>query len=103
MNHCHSNHSLTRLRKPLVILAEATIPSQPTEGSLDHPPLRHHLESLLLVTPLGDHQLPSTLRPHPVDQPPLLIDPICPDDLQPRAPILDAPQHRLGPVVILHV
>src|SRR3954465_6271307 len=98
MNHCHANHSLTRLRKPLVILAETTIPSQPTERPLDHPPLRHDLEPLLPVAPLRDHQLPSPLRPPPVDQPLLLIDPVRPDDLQPRTTTLDRPQHRLGPV-----
>src|SRR3954466_2365890 len=103
MNHWHPNHSLTRLRKLLVILAEATITSQPSEGPLDYPTLGHDLESLLLVAPLRDHQLPATLRPHPVDQPLLLIDPIRPDDLQPGTTILDRPQQRLDTVVILHI
>src|SRR4051812_27158707 len=97
MNHCQANHGLTRLRQSFIILAETTITSQPREGPLDHPPLRHVLEPLLLVAPLDDHQLPPTPRPNPVDQPPLLIDPARPDDLQPRTTTLDGPQHRLGP------
>src|SRR3954451_21223034 len=101
MNHCHPNHGLTRLRKPLVILAESTIPSQPAEGPLHHPTLRHHLESLLLVAPLGDRQFPAAFAPHPVDQPPLLVDPIGPHHLQSRTTILDPTHHRLGTVVIL--
>src|SRR3954470_10910335 len=48
-----------------------------------HPTLRQELEPLLLVAPLDDRQLPPTSRPHPVDQPPLLIDPIGPDHLEP--------------------
>src|SRR5947209_17558692 len=98
MNHCHLNHGLTRLRQLLVILTESMIPTQPSEGPLDHPTLRHDLESLLLIAPLRDHQLPATLRPHPVDQPLLLIDPIRPHHLQPETTLLDGPQPRLDTV-----
>src|SRR4051812_3770969 len=97
MNHCHPNHGFTRLRIPLVILAEATIPTQPAEGPLHHPTLRHDLEPLLLVAPLGDRQFPPAFRPHPVDQPLLLIDPVRPHHLQPRTATLDRSQHRPGP------
>src|SRR4051794_36885741 len=98
MNHCHLDHGLTRPRQSLVILAEAMVSTQPTERPLDHPTLRQELEALLLVTPLDDRQLPATFRPHPVDQPPLLINPVRPHHLQPGTTILDGPQHRLGPV-----
>src|SRR3954464_11382176 len=102
MNHRHLNQGLTRLRQDLVVLAQPTVSPQPAEGPLTHPPLRQALEPLLLVAPLDHLQLPTALAPRPVDQPLLLIDPIDPDHLQPRAAIL-APRHRrLGPAVILH-
>src|SRR5262245_15059869 len=82
MNHCYLNHSLTRLRPPLVVLAQPAIPPQPPERPLHHPPLGDHLEPLLLVGPLHHAQLPAASLPRPVDQPLLLVDPIDPDHLR---------------------
>jgi hypothetical protein len=35
MNHCHSDHSFTRLRQDLVVLAQPAVPTQPSERPLD--------------------------------------------------------------------
>src|SRR3954453_19737719 len=102
MIHCHPNQGLTRLRLLLVVFAEATIASRPTEGPLDHPTLGQSLEPLSLVTPLDDLQIPTTFGLRPFDQPLLLIDPVRPDDLQARAATLDFLEHRFRPVIVLH-
>src|SRR5512135_2919497 len=89
MGHGQVDPRLARLLRPLVVLAQPTIPAQPRERPLHDPTPRQHLELLRLTfLRLGtDDQLenpaPSLLRPL---RDSTVVDPIGQDLLQPGEP-----------------
>ena len=45
MDYGDVDHRFARLRQEFVILAQATVPVEPTEGALHNPPMRESLEA----------------------------------------------------------
>src|SRR5215472_8339135 len=70
----------------LVIPTQPPIPAKPPERPLDHPPSRQHHKPSRLLRPTDNIYLPSTLLPHPLDDP--RISPICPDQFQPAPAVI---------------
>src|SRR3954464_14858869 len=77
LSHSDVDHRLTRLRLPLVVLAQPPIPAQPGERPLHDPPPLHHLErlALLLLRLRSDPQHPAAELLRPLGDP-AIADPI---------------------------
>lgn len=65
MGHGNIDEGLAGFRDLLIVLAQATIVVQPSEGAFHDPPTGQHLESLDLVAPLDDFQQPTAILEHP--------------------------------------
>src|SRR5579885_1982409 len=86
MCRAHANHSLARLRPPLVVATVAAIASQPGEGPFHHPALGQLYPTLLLRWPVDDLQLPLAVAVvvDPSVQPVVVVLAVGPDLRQPR-------------------
>lgn len=87
----------------LIVLAQATVASEPAECAFDHPAAGQNLEALLARRSLYDIQGDIERFAHPIDQTSVLVNAISPDLLQARNSLRQLEQHRLGAVIVLDV
>jgi hypothetical protein len=85
----------------LIVLAQATVASEPAECAFDHPAARQNLEAFLPRRSLYDIQGDIERFAHPIDQTSILVNAVSPDLLQVRNSLRQLQQRRLGAVVIL--
>src|SRR5206468_1875553 len=104
INHGHVDPRLARPLRPLVILAQPPVATQPRERPLHDPTPLQHLELLLLTLgftlgPYHHLQDPAADLLGPLGDP-AVVDPIGQDLLQPRELAHHPLQDELGPVAI---
>src|SRR3954451_9740987 len=102
MSHGDINPGLARRLRPLVILAQPPVATQPGEGPLHDPTPLQDLELLLLLLVLipgaDDHlEDPAADLLGPFRDPPV-VDPVGQDLLEPGEPAHHLPQDQPGPV-----
>ena len=56
VNHGEIDHGLARFSQFFIVFAETAIPSQPSEGSFDHPAVRKYFEPAYVVASPDDFQ-----------------------------------------------
>ncbi len=100
--HSKIDHGLARVSQFFIVFAETTIPSQPSECSLDHPAVRQYLETLHVVASPDNFQYPPAKLVNPINQH-TRISAVSPDQLQTFELPLQLDQHPLGTVAVLHV
>ena len=93
---------LTRLRQLLVIFAQSSAPTQPTECSFNNPSAWQHFKMMVVFWPLYDLQNPASESPSPIHQLPS-IAPISPDQLKPGKSPNKLGQHKLCSITVLDV
>ena len=102
MYHRDVDHVLTCLGEPLVVFAETTVPTKPSEGSLDNPSSGQDDEPNYSHWTQDCLQYPSESVANPIDQFPCIAT-IGPNQLQARQLVPNFLQHQLGTVTILNV
>jgi uncharacterized protein (TIGR02687 family) len=105
MDHAHLDNSLTRVRQPFVIFAQAPVAIEPPEGPLAHPALGNDHDPLDGVGALGNLQAD---RPGPPEIPDPVdegsgIGPSSPARPQPRKLVPQDRQDTFRPVAVLHL
>src|ERR1700693_3554624 len=102
MNHGNVDHGLAGVGEAFVVLAESSVASQPTKGTLHDPAPRQDYKPFDAYRPQHRLQQPSALTLDPGDQ--LAgIAAVGRDELQPRQQAGHLGQDQLGAVTILNV
>jgi len=102
IDHRDSDHGLAAVGQHLVVLAVASIATQPRKRPLHNPPPGQHLESDNIVAAFDDLQNPPAQFLGPLDQL-ACIAAVGPDQLQSREQAFEFFQNQLGAVAILDV
>lgn len=102
MGHGQVNHCFAAFRECLVVLAQTTITTEPSKGSLDDPALGQNLKAGRIGAAFDDLQDPVAQLAGPVDQS-ARVAPIGPNQLEPGELPHQLGQHQLGPVAVLEI
>ena len=90
------------LRQGFIVLAQPTVPTQPSQSAFYNPPTRQHHESVAVRRPSDDLQQPATEGISPIDQL-TSVARIGPDQLEPRVPSRKFAQHQFGSIAVLDI
>ena len=102
MRHGQVNDRLAALGQRFVILAQAPVAAEPSEGPFGDPSLGQDHEAAQIVAPLDDLENPAAQLSCPVDQV-SGVPSVGPDPLEPGELTHQFGRHELGPIAILDV
>lgn len=103
MNRSEINHAFTTAGAAFIVLAEATVTTQPGEGTLHDPTSWQNNEALLVGRALDHVEGDLQCVTHPLNQTVVLVDAVRPDALEGGDGFGDFAQDILGAVIVLDV
>src|SRR5437870_1043380 len=102
LDHRNTDPGLTNYHRPLIVFAQAAVPTEPRKGPLNDPPLRHYNEPLGARWPFDDLQEPQPPAVQPRHQPVAHVNTVSVNGLQTWKPPPDTIEDQLGTVIVLH-
>jgi hypothetical protein len=102
LNHGNLDHRFTCISEVLVVPAQATVSTKPTEGPLNNPASWQHVKTDSFIAPSYDFQGPLAHLPDPLDQL-ARVGAIGPNQLQSGETSFRLRKQQFGPIPILDV